>query len=405
VSFSYNGSTSANSIPNITGLTTYSVFVRARRDDSATGVSVFAGDNYPSTPREEFLIKWNPSNTRFECSIDNTGGSTDTTLPSVGVWVNYGLSRNGTTVTPYYAGSAQTGITVGSGTADFVNIRMGCHYYSGGNNEFSNMSGVDFAIWDIDLSAADFSILEAGVSPLLVRPQNLIRYIPAIRENQELINQTVITDIGAPGVSDNPRLIKPSAQILQFPSVPAVGNTITSDITEGGDTVAATLEVDRNVTANITESGDTPAATLTSLRNITANVTESGDTPVGTMVGVVTSAITANVTESGDTIAATLNNVVQITANITEDGDTPAATMVGVLTAAITANVSEAGDTVAANLNVLLQILANVSESGDTVAATVGGLAPDVPGVEYTLPRNKLHYDLPRNRLHYTLKD
>lgn len=36
-------------------------------------------------------------------------------------------------------------------------------------------------------------------------------------------------------------------------------------------------------------------------------------------------------------------------------------------------------------------------------AGGVGIEAPTVPGLEFTLPTNRLHYEIPENRLHYTL--
>jgi len=325
-------------------------------------------------------------------SADTTAGVSDSNWHHAAVAFN----ANGH-VTVYLDGgnsASASGSTITPAGVDTITLGAWDNNTGYSNtNQFMSGDIAETAIYNIELTAADIASLASGVSPLLVRPESLVFYSPLIRnEDYDIVGGVSLSIGGTPEISAHPAIQRPGAQILQFPPVPAVGNTITANVTESGDTITATLEVDRNVTANVTESGDTVTASL---------------------IGIVTAEITANVTESGDTISASVTSPRNITANITEAGDTTTATMVGVVTAAITANVTESGDTISANLNVLLQILANVSESGDTVVATVGGLAPDVPGVEYTLSRNKLHYsvgeplhyELPRNRLHWTLKD
>ena len=96
---------------------------------------------------------------------------------------------------------------------------VGGRFRAGGSN-FLNGSLVDVAVWNGLLTDAEWLMLAAGISPLKVRPDVLVMYLPLIGdENTELIGGTIWTVNGTPTKDTNPRLIRPSAQILQFPSV------------------------------------------------------------------------------------------------------------------------------------------------------------------------------------------
>jgi len=68
----------------------------------------------------------------------------------------------------------------------------------------------DISIWNVALTNAEVTILAKGFSPLLVRPQSLVFYIPLIRDNdKDLIGGLSMTMNGSPGIVSHPRVLYP----------------------------------------------------------------------------------------------------------------------------------------------------------------------------------------------------
>jgi len=91
-----------------------------------------------------------------------------------------------------------------------------------------NMDGLiaEAGIWNVALTDGEIALLAAGVSPLLVRSQNLVTYVPLVRDNDEdLIGGLTFTPGATPTVAPHPRIIYPPAQILPFPTVVVGGAT------------------------------------------------------------------------------------------------------------------------------------------------------------------------------------
>jgi hypothetical protein len=81
------------------------------------------------------------------------------------------------------------------------------------NTSSSAFSVAEAAIWNAELDDTDAAILAAGVSPLLVRPRNLVYYAPLIRAAQDIRRGVALTATGTPTVTDHPRMIYPSSEI------------------------------------------------------------------------------------------------------------------------------------------------------------------------------------------------
>ncbi len=65
----------------------------------------------------------------------------------------------------------------------------------------------EVGIWNAALTDAEMAILGKHVSPLCVRPQNLVFYMPLIRDNDEdLIGRISMGTSGTPGVRVHPRV-------------------------------------------------------------------------------------------------------------------------------------------------------------------------------------------------------
>ena len=68
--------------------------------------------------------------------------------------------------------------------------------------------------------------LDAGYSPLFVRPQNLVFYAPLVREAVDIVGGVALTPTNSPTISVHPPIIYPSSQILQFPPAAAASGGV-----------------------------------------------------------------------------------------------------------------------------------------------------------------------------------
>lgn len=85
------------------------------------------------------------------------------------------------------------------------------------------------AIWNAALSDDELVALAKGYSPLFIRPQNLVFYVPLIRNNDEdIIGGLSLTAEGAPGIATHSRVIYPTPAFVSGPGiwVPPVGIAI-----------------------------------------------------------------------------------------------------------------------------------------------------------------------------------
>lgn len=86
------------------------------------------------------------------------------------------------------------------------------------------MSGdvAEVAVWDDALTDAEVAILAAGFSPLFVRPQNLVFYVPLVRDNdQDIVGGLSFTPDNSPTIAAHCPIIYP-APALFVPSPVAV---------------------------------------------------------------------------------------------------------------------------------------------------------------------------------------
>lgn len=131
---SFDGISNFIAIPDfVAGDFTVSFWANVASFTGDTANTPFAFDNYSASPRNAiiFQVKHSASNITYWETDVNAGGSTDIGGATIGAWHRYSFRRSGTTVTPYIDGTAQTAITVSSGSVTFQNGRLGTHYYLG----------------------------------------------------------------------------------------------------------------------------------------------------------------------------------------------------------------------------------------------------------------------------------
>jgi hypothetical protein len=82
------------------------------------------------------------------------------------------------------------------------------------------MSGriAEAAIWNAALTAAEAAALAAGYSPLLIRPANLVFYVPLVRDaDEDIVGGLSLTANGTPTVEPHPPIIYQTGQTIFTP--------------------------------------------------------------------------------------------------------------------------------------------------------------------------------------------
>jgi len=118
-------------------------------------------------------------------------------------------------------------------------VSIGAQYFnSTGPNFGLNGRIAEVGIWNAALVQAEVEALAAGVSPLLIRPGNLVFYVPLVGDQKDDLTGTapVTADGTTPTVVEqHPAIYKPHNQVIRFPSVAApVSGRIMSSLTNHG---------------------------------------------------------------------------------------------------------------------------------------------------------------------------
>jgi hypothetical protein len=118
----------------------------------------------------------------------------------------------------YIDGGSKGTDTNSSSPLGVDNIGIGSIYYwTGSSNDFSSpMSGriAEAAVWNAALTDDEVAVLAAGFSPLFVRPQSLVFYVPLVRTVLDRVDNVGFTTYGTPTVAAHPPIIHP-AQVHQ----------------------------------------------------------------------------------------------------------------------------------------------------------------------------------------------
>lgn len=119
---------------------------------------------------------------------------------------------------------------------------------------FSPINGsiAELGIWNVALTAAEILSLSKGVSPLLIRPNNLIRYWPLMGVGTETcrISGETLTVVGSMAKAAHGQVLMPSLPVLGNPNSGLVNKTLAADPGSYALTgTAATLKVGRAVAA------------------------------------------------------------------------------------------------------------------------------------------------------------
>ena len=82
----------------------------------------------------------------------------------------------------------------------------------------------EVGIWNVALTAAEMASLAKGYSPLFIRPQSLIFYMPLVRNlSNDLVGGLSMTAGGTPTAENHPTVIYPEAQRIFVPAAAPAG--------------------------------------------------------------------------------------------------------------------------------------------------------------------------------------
>lgn len=189
--------------------------------DTLSHPIVQLGDDATAENRFSLNFQGNDAGDPLRISaLDGTTASADTTTGySPDTWHHaLAVVASTTSRTVYIDGGSAATDTTSITPTGVDHLSIG---YSADSTPFYGDTTIaEVALWNVALSAEDAAMLAAGVSPLLVRPDALVSYFPlhdSSSTSMDVVGRYEATWTGTPAVADHPRVIYPSAQILQFP--------------------------------------------------------------------------------------------------------------------------------------------------------------------------------------------
>ena len=208
-----------------------------------------------TTPANAILSMGDESTTdNYRYLYDNGAGSVGTggndggvggfaralqTVSGTDTWQHWAGTENstGSSKYAYVDGSAGTLDNEQFSPTSLDNFLIGALERTTVNNQ-TTYAIAEVAFWshatDDVLTPAEIAMLAAGVSPLLVRPQDLVRYYPLTNASdlRDIVGGATMTEIGAGALTDSahPRIIQPTGQLVLPPVFHGIYGTPTFDI-------------------------------------------------------------------------------------------------------------------------------------------------------------------------------
>lgn len=180
------------------GLTNFSMACWIRRPSAASTQGI--GFNETDAHRTTLLYA---SDNRIYCAISNGSNAFGSSLQNVTGWHHCVMAYDGSQATNatrlklFFDGIDQTLTFFGtipatlSSNASNETFRVG---RAAANSAWSTGDFADFAMWDATLNAGEANTLAKGFSADKVRPSNLLAYIPMVRNIQDIVSATTLTD-------------------------------------------------------------------------------------------------------------------------------------------------------------------------------------------------------------------
>lgn len=142
-------------------------------------------------------------------AVTNAGSNASTPTPAItnGVW-NHGC---GVFTASNSRTSYANGIAAAVNTASFTPlalsmITIGANINGSAVAAQANGNIAEVGIWNAALSAMEIRSLARGTSPILIRPQSLVFYVPLVRNLVDLRDGRIITNNNGATIANHPRI-------------------------------------------------------------------------------------------------------------------------------------------------------------------------------------------------------
>ena len=235
-----------------------------------------------------------------------------------------------------------------------VNVtNIGYEETSAGGALFWDGDLAELAVYDAALTTAEMLILSKGISPLFVRPSNLVGYWPFIGNTSpeiELINRYALTLTGPPTKSAHPRVLWPRARIYSFPS-----GAIVKFIVDAGAGADAAPSV--SVSLGLSDTG----AGVDTAPGAAAAVPVADTGSAADLIAAISAALSLTDTASG---ADAVSIITDVLLSVTDSGT--AADVIASILASL--SVSDVGTGVEAITNLSASL--SIADTGAGVDAT-----------------------------------
>lgn len=133
-------------------------------------------------------------------------GANATTTYTTGTWHHAcGVFTSSTSRTVYMDGGNSATDTSSVTPTNLNSVNIGAARRQTVTDNYFDGSIAEVGIWDAALTQAEVGALADGMSPQLVRPQNLKVYVPLVRSTQDLKGLS-FTTVGSPTVSAQTRV-------------------------------------------------------------------------------------------------------------------------------------------------------------------------------------------------------
>ncbi len=228
MAYTLNGSTQYLSVSDTSfldvGTGDFSIFLRINKDASSRRFLISKrvdADNF-------YEFEWEAANTiflrmRIAATVEIQMQSATALSTSTDYRLLWVIDRDSSANTEIYVNASidtkSSGLIVSATDLD-LSAATGLGRWQGDGFYFDGVIS-EFALWTgAVLSGAEATMLEK-FSPLKVRPDALAIYAPLVRGLQDIVGGFTLVNNNSATVSAHPPVIRPSAQILQFPPAAA----------------------------------------------------------------------------------------------------------------------------------------------------------------------------------------
>ena len=164
-----------------------------------------------------------------------------TSAVSTGTWHHVAMTIDGTNFRVWLDGANEGSMSAGASYTGYDTPKFAiCGLPAAlddGESTRTRLNGkiAEFCIWDAALTTGEMGALASGAAPVMVRPSSIVGYWPLMLGGERPIGGAdELTLTSSPPKSNHPRIIMPSAQVLQFPQPAAPTGRVMSSLAKNG---------------------------------------------------------------------------------------------------------------------------------------------------------------------------